>query len=671
MGNHLRLSTYSWAMKSGSGVAKRHPPGRLRRLLRFTWRWGLRPVLLLAALLAALHWGGKAVHAIRSASMSETERLAEDHARLERILLREHPAPFRNGDRREVRAALDRARAAIDRLGKGELTREAVLAHFAEAVASLRDPHTYFGGRYSRFGILPILLAIFGDELRLVAAPEQADLGARVLSFDGMPSAEALERIRPLSGHANESGFLGEAPRILRSPGLLHHAGVATRPDEVTLELERADGTTATLRLPRITVEEYRARRPGSYTFDEAELPLYRRTGRGAYWFEPLPERNALYIRLENSTGFAETALEEFTERALAARPGATTSPVVVDLRGNPGGNPEAHVPLVAVLAASPDTRGPEALRVLVDRGTNSAAIVAASDLERRAGALLVGEEPGDKAHMTTDARPFTLRHSRFEIWVPTGLMHSAGGAGGRARLVPERRAGPTFAEWVGGRDPALQAALEPLPTGDADASGESAELLEPPLGRFAFDEQRTLTVRRVDDVLEADVTGLGSDILRRAPDGSWAGGVHLGLRVGPSGELERRLPLDAWAALSPRQDPAPLELALQGRTAEASAAYRRLTADGGDRPGVAALGLTNEGVYRYREGATEQGRVLFDLARTLSPAHPLIPLQHSLLRREAEGRWIPPADEFLRAVAACGRRYAAVELLNDYRLCL
>jgi hypothetical protein len=40
-------------------------------------------------------------------------------------------------------------------------------------------------------------------------------------------------------------------------------------------------------------------------------------------------------------------------------------------------------------------------------------------------------------------------------------------------------------------------------------------------------------------------------------------------------------------------------------------------------------------------------------------------------LRQEAEGRLFPPATEFFRALAACGRRYARSELLNDQWLCL
>ena len=644
------------------------PAGRARRALRFAWRWMLRPVLALVVLILALVWGERAIHAIRSAGLSEAERLSEDLSRLERVLLREHPAPFRNAPRPAVQQALDRARAAIARYGAGEILREGVVASLAEVVASLRDPHTSLAGRYDHFGILRVSFTLFGDDVRLRAAPDADDLGARVLAFDGVPAAEVLDRIRPMVAAPNPSAFLDGAPAVLRSPGLLHHLGVAAEPTRVTLRLERLDGSQVDLSLPRVTLDEYRQSRPASHDFAQEELPLYRQKGRGTYWLETLTDHRAVYLRCTLQAEFADAELAALAERLLEARAELGPGPVVVDLRGNPGGNPQAHIPLVAALASSAATRGPEKLRVLVDRGTYSAAIVAAADLERRAGALVVGEEPGDNAHLTTDARPFTLRHTGAVVWVPNGPMHTAGGAGGRSRLIPDRQVAPTFEEWLAGRDPALDAALASWQPSEPAAGGPAAPL---PGGRFAFDDQRTLTLTANSDAHSASVTGLGSDVLAQRPDGVWTGGIHRGLRATPDGGLEALLPGGEWAALPRRPAPAPLELALEGREAEAARAYGEVTSAGAERLAVAALALPSEGFYRYHEGQARQGRILLDLARLLSPADPLIPLQHSLLRKEAEGRWIPPAGEVLHALAACGRRYARAEVLNDMRLCL
>ena len=650
---------------------------------------------MLVALVLAISWSAKGYHAARSARMSPAERLSEDLRRLERVLLRVHPAPFRNASEGEIRGALARAAAAIERLERGELDEEGVLAHFLEAVASLRDPHTAFRDRYATFGILRVGFRIFGEEVRIVAADDPAVRGARVTAFEGTPAAEVLERARRFVPCPNESCFLVFAPGILRTPGLLHQMGVSADPSRLRLEVVRADGSAAEIELPRVTPEEFREARPEEIVLDEDRLPLYRRGDRGPYWFEALPDRGALYFRFALAAD-SEEPLAEVARRALAERAALDPGPVIVDLRGNPGGNPQAHIPLVAALAAADGARGPAALRVLVDRDVFSAAVVAAGDLERRAGALLVGEEPGDLGHLTTDARPFTLRHSGAEIWVPIKLMRTAGGAGERARLVPARRSAPTFEDWLAGRDPALEAALAPLPEpalepgvahearagsgtggvadGAAAAAADPAAAASParlPPGRFAFDAQRALVVAAEAGGLRATVTGLGSDRLAPSAEGVWAGGIQLGLRAGGEGGLERLLPDGSWVALPRLAGKTALELALAGRLEEASAAYGELTSGGRDRLLLALLGLVAEGTYRYAEGESEQGHVLFDLARQLSPADALIPLQHSLLRRKAEGRWVPPVGEVFRAAAACVRHYREAELLNDLRMCL
>lgn len=277
---------------------------------------------------------------------------------------------------------------------------------------------------------------------------------------------------------------------------------------------------------------------------------------------------------------------------------------------------------------------------------------------------MVVGEEPGDRAHLTTDARPFTLHHSGLEIRVPNGLMHSPGGAGGRSRLVPVRQVIPTFDDWETGRDPALESALRPLEAPDELTTSWL------PTGRFAFDAHRTLTLETSASGYEATVTGLGSDLLSPGREG-WSGGLHTGLRAGAGGRLERRSVDGEWSPLPPRPEPSVLELVYAGDTEAAFDAYRALTDDARARERIAELAITNEGIYRYVESNTKHGRILMDLAQELSPAHPLIPLQHALLRKDAERRSIPPLGELLRAFGACARRYDQTEVFNDLLLCL
>jgi hypothetical protein len=144
---------------------------------------------------------------------------------------------------------------------------------------------------------------------------------------------------------------------------------------------------------------------------------------------------------------------------------------LVVDLRGNPGGDFFGAATFARDL---PEIAPGAALAVLVDKFTFSAALVAAALLKFHAGGVLVGEEMGDAAAFHAEGGTEVLPHSGLSIRYSDGWHDWAEGKADpvltppeisremvpAGLLMPDMVATPTGADLAAGRDTTLAAAL-------------------------------------------------------------------------------------------------------------------------------------------------------------------------------------------------------------------
>jgi hypothetical protein len=129
---------------------------------------------------------------------------------------------------------------------------------------------------------------------------------------------------------------------------------------------------------------------------------------------------------------------------------------LIVDLRGNGGGNNYLNQPLVHALIRRPELDHTGRLFVIVDRGTFSAAVSLAADLQRETHALFVGEPTGAAPNSPGDPTHVTLPASGLVVRISTVLWQGSDPRDPRAFIAPDLLAMPTWADWFGHRDPAL-----------------------------------------------------------------------------------------------------------------------------------------------------------------------------------------------------------------------
>jgi hypothetical protein len=133
---------------------------------------------------------------------------------------------------------------------------------------------------------------------------------------------------------------------------------------------------------------------------------------------------------------------------------------LVVDVRGNVGGNNFLNRPLFRRILTWPRLDRPGALFVLTDRGTFSAAVMLVADLEKRTPAVIVGEKTGGAPNSHGDSRRVVLPHTGITVRVATLYWQSSGPQDRRDGIEPHVPVPVPFADWRAGRDPALERVL-------------------------------------------------------------------------------------------------------------------------------------------------------------------------------------------------------------------
>ncbi len=239
--------------------------------------------------------------------------------------------------------------------------------------------------------IVPLRFATIGAEVRLVDAASgvREAIGGELISINRVPIVDVdIAADRYLAGTLQRKRVIG--PILFAWPGALRHLGIASDGDQIEYQIRSETGQISELRLDTATVVN------GSTFYPRGEH------GRADGSWSPL---SFLQIKDFGQTGLllvlpsffdpSETALLDAVSKAAELVRSRTASPVLVDIRGNTGGDFLRTMPLIEALSEGQEDRR---VGVLVDKFTFSASIVFVAILKHRLGKrlFLVGEEMGD-----------------------------------------------------------------------------------------------------------------------------------------------------------------------------------------------------------------------------------------------------------------------------------
>lgn len=195
-------------------------------------------------------------------------------------------------------------------------------------------------------------------------------------------------------------------------------------------------------------------------------MPFMYRDPHINHWYEYMEAYGILYIRIRAYFPFGDSEVDfiqtfEAVETLLATN---HVNAVVIDARGNGGGDSRLYIPHFEMIAAHTPTGR---LFYFMDEGSFSASLVAAAELYRL-GAVFVGKPSGQLtefySYSTVTGVPrdqrfwTTLRYSGYTLAVPNTFhtLRDVGIAPYDLILRPHVLIDSTIDDWINNRDPLL-----------------------------------------------------------------------------------------------------------------------------------------------------------------------------------------------------------------------
>jgi hypothetical protein len=315
------------------------------------------------------------------------------------------------------------------------------------------------------FNHLPVKLTLFDDGLFIKeTTPELTHLiGAQVMQIGTMTAEAALEKVRLVAHYDNEMGFKLLGPTFLVVPEFLAALGITADAALVPLKLKTRAGTAEDVELAPVSLFRQ------VYFLDAHQAlgiapPLSEWNKKDNYWMQVLEEEKTLYIQVNEINNKYEESLAAFFTRVERIVEGLQLQKLVLDLRYNAGGNGYLNRSLVLALSRSERINQFGRLYTLIGRETFSAAQMLANDLEYYTNTLFVGEPSGSSPSAYGDSRKMQLPNSNITIRASTVYWRDWNVNEKRPWTAPDMPVSYTSADYLAGKDPALEAVLRRTP---------------------------------------------------------------------------------------------------------------------------------------------------------------------------------------------------------------
>lgn len=305
----------------------------------------------------------------------------------------------------------------------------------------------------------------FSDGLFVIEADEayRDAVGKKVVAIAGKPTADVVATLSEIWPHENQMWVVRFLPHMLRHPGFLHGAGIANGDVAAPIVFTVMDnGQRRDIAVKPIPAADDATReKTWVHARDDAKLkkptPLHGTTT--PFGVHYLKDRKAVYAVYRQVGDTKEETVAAFAARLFAFATSNNAERVIIDVRENGGGNNYKNQPLLLGMLKSKFDR-PGALFVLEGRGTFSAAQNFVNHAERWTQAMFVGEPTGSSPNHFGDARQIQLPATKLAVMIASLRWQDSAPNDRRPWIMPDIVARQSFADYLAGRDVALEAAL-------------------------------------------------------------------------------------------------------------------------------------------------------------------------------------------------------------------
>ena len=173
----------------------------------------------------------------------------------------------------------------------------------------------------------------------------------------------------------------------------------------------------------------------------------------------PLNDGRVLYVSIDDMADLDGLSFAHFTETIVGNLEASGLQRLIIDLRRNGGGDNYLAEPLRHELARSRFNR-PGGMYLLIGPATFSAAQNFANRLERECFTTFVGEPTGSAPNLVGDAGYSVGEVTGITAMVARLRWFDGGPDDKRRWIAPDIAVPALYADWLAGRDPALEAAI-------------------------------------------------------------------------------------------------------------------------------------------------------------------------------------------------------------------
>jgi hypothetical protein len=424
---------------------------------------------------------------------SPADAMRQDLAYVRR--LPEVDRSFSPAERVSFEAEIDALSAKVDQLDPASFE-----MGVTRAVALAGNGHTYVRGvaMGRSLNSIPVRMVWFADGLYVVSAKSSfAQLvGGQVLRIGDQTPEHLVDVLRPYVGGRETRARLF-SPTFMGSPAALHALGLGDA-SLIRITVRKSDGQEVAVDVPADPRPMMRGEDdvrwpaldllPGAVPKDDGawvhvldgrgEVPLALRRPDRWNWFD-WPSQDLLFMELRRTRNRPGEPLKPILAQAEDEAKAHRPKNAIVDLRADTGGSYELAADFAKRL---PDLVQPDGrVFILVGPDTFSAGIVAVAQLKHAAGSrgVIVGEPMGDHPQFWAEGGRIILPHSKLVVRFASAFHDWENGCGlkdlGRCYwmnyfggvaagpLEPELQAPLRFADYIQGRDPAMEAVMQSI----------------------------------------------------------------------------------------------------------------------------------------------------------------------------------------------------------------
>lgn len=419
----------------------------MKKVLKILKRIALAIILLILIVIVPVGID-KLYQGIRSSFLTEKEKRIEDIERLEYLLTNEFSGysvlPGTENFNLELRELKNKIQQDTS-FSKADFGLDIV-----KVVSAFKDPHTvvYNKDQFLKDNFPYRLKWSNGNYYILSGTINKNWLGAKVLQFDNTTFKDAFKQLSKFANSPNETGTAYFVDTFDRSSDALFYSGISTKKNEITLKLELHTGEIKDFTfksLPKNTIKQLPDYQTISTKYKNIKKPLYRTSKPENYWYQFLKEHNIFYVRYDYCVdqGNADKFWTNVFNQLQLLKP----KKFILDIRNNPGGDTNTHKVFLQKIKKDTIVNKYGSLFTLINRGTGSAAVSLASEMQKRTQSILIGEKTIDTPSTTSDPTFYTLPHSKITILIPAVYHNNSHIYDQRDAIIPDITMYQNFAE--------------------------------------------------------------------------------------------------------------------------------------------------------------------------------------------------------------------------------